>query len=156
MPANPKADVVSDPHELVRVQYAQPVNPLQYERDLAFRDRAARRRDPNARLDAQATLDAAPKLNVILEPTAADQTYGEAHLDADGYPQYPNWECTYNGLRLSYAVGVPIEIPSYIWEQYQHTRRRPAFRKAPGEPGQVFSREIPEAGLAAEPPDFGR
>lgn len=156
MSAQPKQEIVDSPADTQRVMMAMPVNPLQYQQDQEFRERAARRKDPRSRLNAQATLDAAPRINVILEPTEADQRYGEAHLDADGYPRYPKWECTYNGLRLAYDVGVSIEMPVYIWEQYQHTRRRPAFRKAPGDAGQVFTREIPDAGGLYEPPAMGR
>lgn len=133
----------------------QPVSSFEYERDMAARDRAARRRDPESRPNAQKTLDAAPRVNVILNPSEADRKFGESHLDADGNPRYPLWECTYNGLRLAYAVGVPIEMPVYIYEQYAHNQRMPVFRKAPGDVGTVFSREIPDSGQVA-PADFGR
>jgi hypothetical protein len=155
MPAQ-KPEVVDEPRETARVMMAMPVSPIEYERDLQFRERAARRRDPNARLNAQATLDAAPRVTVILNPTEADRKYGESHVDSDGYPVYPDWTCTYNGLSLAYRVGVQIEMPSYIYEIYAHNQRLPVFRKAPGEPGEVFSREIPEHGGLYQPPGFGR
>lgn len=151
-----KPELVESPQESQRVVMATPVNPAQFERDMRFRDRAARRRDPDARNDAQATLNAAPRVNVILEPIEADRLYGDAHPDAEGNPQYPLWTCTYNGIPLAYKVGEPIELPVYIWEIYQHTRRRPAFRLPPGEQGTVFSRELPDNGALYEPPSMGR
>jgi hypothetical protein len=156
MPPNPKAEIVADPQEAQRVVLAQPVNPVQYERDMQARERAARRRDPEARNNAQATLDAAPKIIVILNPTEEDRQYGERNKDRDGNPRYPAWTCTYNGLVLAYPVGEPVEMPVYIYEQYQHNMRLPVFRKQPGDPGQVFSREIPDNGALYEPPDMGR
>lgn len=152
----PKQEIVDSPAEQTQVMMAMPVNPVQFANDQRLRDRAARRRDPNARQQAQATLDAAPKVTVVLNPTEEDRRYGDAHLDKDGNPRYPLWTCTYNGIPLSYEVGVPIEMPTYVYELYAHSMRLPVFRKAPGDPGQVFVREIPESGGVYESPDFGR
>lgn len=155
-----KPEIVDSPQDHASVVMAMPVNPIQYKRDLEFHERAARRRDPNARLNAQATLDAAPKITTILQPTESDRVYGEAHKrtlpDGTEELQFPDWQCTYQGLRLRYRVGVPIEMPSYIYEQYAHNMRLPAFTKAPGEAGTVFSREIPDNAGLYEAPPMGR
>lgn len=154
MPSTPRQELVDSPQEQAHVQYVQPVNPVQYERDQQFRVRASTRRDPQARLNAQATLDAAPRINVILNPTEADREYAKSHIrrlpDGTEEPIYPKWNCTYNGIQLAYDVGVPIEMPVYIWEQYRHNQQLPVFRQAPGTAGRTF--EVAEG----QTPEFGR
>lgn len=153
MPAT-RQEIV-EPAEQAQVMMAMPVNPVQFANDQKLRDRAARRRDPNARLNAQATLDAAPRVTVVLNPTEEDRRFGDAHVDKDGNPHYPLWTCTYNGIPLAYEVGVPIEMPTYIYEIYAHSMRLPVFKNTAGV-GQVFTRELPDQAALYEPPRMGR
>jgi hypothetical protein len=141
-----------------QVVYMQPMQTPEYLREQRIRANAAHRRDPLSRQEAQAKLDAAPKVLVILEPNDDERRWGDAHLDANGEPQYPRWECGYNGLRLSYPLGEQIELPVYIWELYAHNRRLPRHRAIHSATAGVFSREIPEEGavFSGTAADFGR
>jgi hypothetical protein len=154
MPPTPKPNETPAPQMVL----VQPLQTPEYLREQRIRAASARRRDPDMRIEAQATLDAAPKVLVILEPSDDERRYGEAHLDANGEPQYPRWECGYNGLRLSYPLGEQIELPVYIWELYAHNRRLPRHRAIHTATAGVFSREIPEDGavFSGTAADFGR
>lgn len=135
----------------------QPIQTPEYLREQEIRRRAARRRDPDAHVEAQMQLDAMPKLNVILEPNDDERRYGEAHLNTLGDPQYPKWQCTYNGLRLEYPMGEEIQVPQVIWEIYAHSRRLPRHRTLKSATAGVFSRDIPEDGALTDgAADFGR
>jgi hypothetical protein len=141
----------------VQTVILQPVQSATWERDQRIRAASARRRDPDAHVTAQANLDAMPKVNVVFEPNDDERRHGEAHLDSNGEPQYPNWECTYNGLRLQYPMGVEAQVPQVIWEMYAHSRRLPRHRTIRSAMAGVFSREIADEGsLVTSDADFGR
>lgn len=146
----------SEPQVVRETVILQPVQSATWERDQRIRAAAARRRDPDAHITAQAQLDAMPKRFVIFEPNEDERRYGDSHLDRNGEPQYPPFEGTYNGIKYSYPMGVDIEVPSVIWELYAGSRRLPRHRTLQTASQGVFSREIPDDGMPAEGTPFGR
>jgi len=137
-----KIDSLEQPsQEAVRVRPGSPED---------FRLRAAYRRSPQSREDAQRQIDEGEWVDVILGPSADDEEFARRN---DG--NFPMFTAEINGVRMSFPIGEPVRMPKVFYEDFAHSRRLPIFRKQPGDPGVVFSREVQE-GAGGAIPDFGR